>query len=424
MFRFRKTDPKKALANQKREPERYKKERELSQSDRTSDRMKLAKSENTHKEILYYLAENDPNENVRKAVANNLMTPIQASEAIAKDKSVDVRMALVKRLSFLLPDLSADEYSHLYAHVVQALSMLALDEVIKIRRALSSSLKDKAYTPPKVAATLAKDIEKEVAEPILKFCVAIPDKDLIEILKQTKHEWAAVAIAEREKISADVSKAVIDRPDLPKAGASLLKNDGAELTDDLLEYIIEHAKSVPEWHEPLATRKNLPADMLKRIANFVSRSVRNKMLNEHNFDPETKQEIEDAVKRRLNFFTNDKGKPISPEEKLRQLIADEALDEDAISDGLALKEKKFVLKALAHLSQMKLVTVSKIFSTKAPKAIVALAWKSGLTMRFAFQLQKDLAKINHKELVYPKSGNAFPLDENTMQFQLDFFTEE
>ncbi len=37
-------------------------------------------------------------------------------------------------------------------------------ELLKIRKALASTLKDHAYTPPKVAGQLARDVEREVSE--------------------------------------------------------------------------------------------------------------------------------------------------------------------------------------------------------------------------------------------------------------------
>ncbi len=425
MFTFRKskTKSKNLLLSQKRDDKRYESEKELTQSDKISDRMKLAKSEETHKEILYYLAENDENENVRKAVAKNLMTPVQASEVIAKDKSIDVRLALLKRLCHLLPDLQADEYAHLYAHAVQALSVLALDEVLKVRKALASALKDKAYCPPKIATQLAKDVEREVSEPILKYCVAIPDMDLIDILKHAKHEWVARAIAQREQIKEPVSRGVVDRSDFPKAGEDLLNNKSAEINSETYDYIIEKAKELPEWQEPLAFRKDLPMDMLKTIASFVNRKIRAKMLKEHDFDDVTKDEIEETVKRRINFLKDKDGQPITPSQKLKKLIDDNRLDEDAILDAIALRETSFVVKALAHLAKIKAQTAQKIFVTKVPKAIVALSWRAGLSMRFAVKLQTEFAKVPHTDVLYAKSGEQYPLSEDAMLFQLDYFED-
>ena len=138
----------KIKTKQKRDPKRYEKEKEIAESADEKKRISLAKNSKTHQEILYYLAEKDPSVDVRKAVAENASTPLHVSTLLAEDSNIDVRMALAGRLVDLLPDLDHDKHSQLYAYVVQALGTLALDEVLKIRKALSSALKDHAHAPP------------------------------------------------------------------------------------------------------------------------------------------------------------------------------------------------------------------------------------------------------------------------------------
>ena len=135
------------LPVKKSDPARYGDERSLAASLNVQDRLKLAKNPQTHLEILYYLA-GDADDAVRLAVAKNESTPIQAAPVIAKDKSVEVRLALAHRLMALLPELSEEQHSQLYAFAAQALGVLALDEVLKIRLALSSVLKDMDCAPP------------------------------------------------------------------------------------------------------------------------------------------------------------------------------------------------------------------------------------------------------------------------------------
>ena len=129
----------------------YEEQRDALQSANVQERLEMAKNTSTNKEILYYLAEKDPEPSVRKAVLTNKSLPVQASTVLAKDVDQDVRLMLAGRLVDLLPEASKDEQSQLYAFVVQSLGTLALDEVLKIRVALSSTLKDHAHTPPKIA---------------------------------------------------------------------------------------------------------------------------------------------------------------------------------------------------------------------------------------------------------------------------------
>lgn len=418
-----KSDKTQSIPQQKeRDPVRYEKERGLAKSGSLKERKKLAESPNTHLEILYYLAEKDPDAQVRQAVAKNSQTPLQVSEALAKDSDVDVRLTLLKRLCDLLPDLSAEEYSELYAFAAQALGVLALDEVLKVRLALSSALRDKAYAPPKVVAQLARDLERQVSEPILKYCSALPDEELLTILSEHPKDWVIQAIAGREEVSEDVSEAVIKTGDIP-AGGILIQNKGARISDETIATIVEKARELPEWHKPLALRKDLPPDMIKSIALFVSKAVRRLLLENADMDSATKKEVMRTAERRIGFFLDKKGKPVDPLDKLKELIHDNKLNQESIEDAMALRETGFVEAALTHKSGLPAKTIHHILKSKVPKAVVSLVWKAGLDMRFAFKVQKDHLQIKPSELLYPKSGKDWPLTEKEMAWQVEFFSD-
>ena len=263
-------------------------------------RMALAKDEQTSREILYYLAEKDPEPKVREQVAKNKSMPPHVSPILAMDRDVDVRLALAGRLVDLLPHVSEDEQSQLYAFVVQALGTLALDEVLKIRKALFSTLRDHACAPPKIAGQLARDVERDVSEPILRYCAVLSDDDLIDILKSHPASWVVEAVALREHVSEPVSEAVIKTEDRP-AGVALLGNEGAQIGEDLLLLIVEKAKTFPEWQEPIATLKNLPGSVVKELAEIVDSSVRDLLTARDDFDEHTAEEVADIFRRRIDF---------------------------------------------------------------------------------------------------------------------------
>jgi len=398
-----------------RDSEEYQKQKEIAAGDDTKKRMSLAKSTATNREILYYLAEQDPDPEIRKAVIQNDCLPVQASKILAEDEDQDVRLALAGRLVELLPDLDEDKHSQLYAFAVQALGTLALDEVIKIRKALSSTLKDHAHTPPKIAGQLARDIEREVSEPILRFCAALPDEDLLDILKNHPDDWVVETVAQREEVSEEISEAVIETESVT-GGAALIKNEGASITKSLLNIIIEKAKSFPEWQKPMAIRKSLPTDIAKQLAEFADGAVKNLLLNREDFDAETMDEISEVFKRRIDFEEGDQ----TPEDRLEKLIKQKALGEDAISDAVGMRDYDFVKLALAYLARTDVATVSSIFKMKAPKPIIALSWKAGMSMRMALQLQKDIGQVQPDEILYPKDGKDYPLTQDEMNWQLEF----
>ncbi|WP_435641234.1 DUF2336 domain-containing protein [Micavibrio aeruginosavorus] len=422
---------------------RYEIEKQKARSGSLDERLAIAKNPETHPEILYYLAQADPSDDVRHAVAENHATPLQASLLIAKDSSADVRLALAERLVRLLPNLTQEEQAALYAHAVQTLGLLALDEVLKIRKALSATLKDKAYAPPSVVSTLARDVERTVAEPILRFCAAVPDDVLIEILKMHPEDWASEAIAGRDHISGGVSVAVIEHGSAA-AGKTLIENKGADIGPTLLQRIIDRARDLPEWQRSLADHRSLPPEMAEKLAEFANESVRLILVRSGKFDRRTTEEVATAFKRRLGYAANqsDKaidavtdgdspqnvgppdGKPVKSEEEqyayAARMAREGRLDEEMLSDALAMQDYDFIYAAISIMGRVTLADVRRVFALRAPKPIVALSWKAGLSMRMALRLQQDLGRVPPRQLLYPKGGTDYPMDEDELRWQLEF----
>lgn len=412
-----------SLKKQVRDPARYELEKQASTSQDVARRMKIAKNPHTHQEILYYMAENDPDEGVRRAVAKNLATPIIACGVIAQDKNVDVRLALAERLVRMLPELTQEDHSQLYAIAVKALATLAMDEVLRVRVALSSALKDKAYAPIPVVSQLAKDVEREVSEPILRFCMALPDDVLVGILQSMPPSWAVDAIAGRKYVSEDVSAAVIGT-ESKDGGATLLKNKNAKISPKLLQEIVTRARELPEWQEPLAMRKGLPPEIAKILSEFAHDSVRKILIRRSDFDRRTRDEISQALKRRLiHSIASDAAKDAggeTPSQRAADLMKKGKLDESVIADSIALREEEFVIAALAILAKTTPVEVKRVMALNTAKPIVALTWKAGLSMRLALQLQQSIGRVPPRELLYPRNGSDYPMNEQELRWQIDF----
>lgn len=411
------------VMQQVRDPARYEREKQMAATGNITQRMRLALSPRTHQEILYYMSENDTDPSVRRAVARNLAAPIQASMAMAGDHDQDVRLALAERLVRLLPQLSRDDHAQLYAIAVQALNALAQDEVLNIRMALSSTLKNHAFAPPAVVSKLARDVERQVAEPVLRFCAALPDNIILEILGSAPQSWAVEAIAKRKQVSEPVAIAVIDTGD-PAGGRALIENTGAMIPDDLLRDIVQRARYLPEWQTPLALRKGLPADVAALLAEFAHDAVRDILIQRHAFDARTTDKVSKIFHRRLTRAVTNRGDAQTahetPYDRAVRLARAGELSEDVIADALGLQEEEFVIAALACLARTSLPAIRRIFSMHAPKPIVALSWKAGLSMRMALQLQRDMGRVPFQELIYPRNGTDYPLTEDELLWQLDF----
>lgn len=333
---------------------------------------------------------------------------------------VDVRMSLAERLAHLLPHLNRERLSRLYAFVVQALGTIALDEVLKIRIALASALKDYAHTPPKIASALARDVEREVSEPILRFCASLPDEDILELLKGHPDDWVVEAIAKRKKVSPLVAKAVIET-DSRSGGVALIENDGATLTDAALAQIVMQAREFTEWQRPLANRAMLPVSIAKKLAEFVDSAIWEILFAKEEYDREEINDIIRICRRRINFASEKELSSESLEMRLHHLFKDGRLNADIITDALAMGDTQFVRGAMAYLSKTTMQTVDRIFALRRPKPIIALAWKARLPMRLALLLQQEMGQVPHKQVIYPKGGTDYPLTDDELQWQVEFF---
>ncbi len=401
-----------------RDPIRYEKEKAIAQSANVRKRLALAKDPDTHQEILFYLAKEDTDPAVRLAVARNMSTPVQASPLIAADGNEDVRMALARRLVTLLPELGQEDHSQLYAFAVQAFATLALDEVLKIRIALSSALKDQAAAPPAVVGQLAKDVEREVSEPILRYCVVLSDEILLDILSAHPESWKVQAIAGRPSVSSAVSQAVINADDMP-AGKILLRNAGADIGEGLLQDIVEKARVYSDWQGPIAMRKSLPQAVARTLAEFADASVRDILLERADFDQQTIDDIASVMKRRLAFAGEAKPGE-SVDERVSRLEKRGQLNEDAVADALGMHDKEFVVKALARMAKASPETIDGVLRMRKARPMVALSWKAGLSMRLALRLQMELAQVPPKDLMYPRDGTDYPLTDDELRWQLEF----
>ena len=64
--------------------------------------------------------------------------------------------------------------------------------------------------------------------------------------------------------------------------------------------------------------------------------------------------------------------------------------------------------------------VHRAVSLRDAKGIVAIAWKAGLSMRIAMQLQLQFAGVAPGDLVRPAGDAEYPMADDEMCWQLEF----
>lgn len=336
----------------------------------------------------------------------------------AASSDADIRIALADRLVKLLPSIEAEAHSELYGFAVQALTALAQDEVLKVRHALSSALRDYAKAPPAVVARLARDVEREIAEPILRQCIALEDNVLLEILAGHPEPWAIAAIAARPTVSETVTDAVFKAGDMIST-ALMIGNRGAQISRDTLQAIVDGARRNAEWQRPLALSPHLDIDLTRELTGFVSETILDVLKNRSDLDAATRLGVVSIVERRIAYIKHDGGAK-TPAEKVERFARDGRLTPELVHDALAWQERPFAVQAMAKMAGLPADMVERILAAGA-KPIVSLCWKAGFPARMCVDVQRLAGRVQPKDLLYPRGGTEYPLTPDEIAWQLEFF---
>ncbi len=331
----------------------------------------------------------------------------------------DVRASLASKLALLLPTLGRDRRNRVFDLTCVALERLAHDETLVVRVALATAIKDVACAPPSVCWQLAQDVEAVVAEPILKCCANLTDRDLLAFLRNKPPSWALAAIAHRPRVSEPLSSALVDAGD-PTVTGILLDNQGAEIPEPALSDIVEQAKRHTEWQGGLVRRPMLPKRLAVRLASFVDQAALEYLRGRKDLDAATAREVVTVARRRIEWL-RDTDPNETVERRATRLFRKGGLTESAIEDALSWKQIEFARVALSVRSGIPPLLVDKILQSHSGKAVTALAWRADLTMRTAFLLQKEMSTIPPNQFVYPRDGMNYPLTADEMSWQLEFF---
>ena len=423
------------------EPIPYEKARDLAANDKPSVRRELARRSTTQPEVLYFLA-SDETVAVRREIAGNNATPRQADLMLAREVDESVRTGLAAKIARLAPTLASAEQDNLRRVTEEVLEVLARDEATRVRQILSEALKDVASAPHAVIKRLARDVELVVAGPVLEHSPVLSDDDLVEIINSDPVRGALSRISRRGGVNERVCDAIAKAGD-DRAITELLGNDSAQIREETLDRLIDRAPEVEAWHAPLVRRPYLPARAALRLAQFVADALLNTLTERADLDPEAARAVAEAVGRRIaetgggpraggtkgdgkegagkgNGKARGKSGP-TPLERAVALHRDGKLDEDEIAEALGRGDRAFVMASLAVRAGVQVAMVEQVVSTHSAKGVVSLAWKADLSIRMATQLQMRVAGISPRKVLPPASGKRYPMSNEDMEWQLEFF---
>lgn len=332
----------------------------------------------------------------------------------------DVRAQIAHKISLLLPALAESKKDQLLHHVFRVLMLLAEDQLPRVRRMIAEELRDSYAAPSELIRKLAWDEELEVAAPVLEFSPLLGDTDLLEIISHSDIPGVMEAISRRKEVSGDITDAIVrnlTHSRISKEDAriinTLLANKGAKFREDTLEIIVDEAPVYEIWHEALINRPELTSRTINRIARFVSEALIMEMESRGMISSELGHNLTQAIASRLHNPHIDREK--DADRQAIDLFTQGTLDAHYVMAALDNGEREFVISALSLLADIPKPVTKTLVDSGDPKAVTALAWKAGIPMREAIQLQLKLAKIPYTRILYAREGMDYPLAEADMQ---------
>ena len=157
--------------------------------------------------------------------------------------------------------------------------VMVKDAEERVRLALVSHLKNAPELSSDVAVTLAQDASDAVAMPMLEFSEALSDENLVDIVR-TQGSHRQTAIAGRSTVSEAVADVLVDRGD-ETAVATLVGNEGADLTDQTMHKVVDKFGDSEAVQEPLVMRSTLPIAVSERLVAKVSDKLVDRLVTHH-----------------------------------------------------------------------------------------------------------------------------------------------
>jgi uncharacterized protein (DUF2336 family) len=412
----------KRLLKVKELPEKlsYEQARSVLESRKQQLEEELAERADAEPEMLYYLAERGAPA-VRRKVAANAGAPAAANRFLAEDTDPEVRVELAQKIGRLLPDLLASERERVCELTLETLQRLASDQLTRVRAILAAEIKSLDCAPKDIVLALAHDVEETVSIPVLEYSPLLSDNDLLEIIASARAQSALAAVARRRGVSERVSEVIVASLDV-EAVSALLANPNARIRENTMERIIDHAEAIADWQGPLVKRSDLSLRALRRIAGFVGAALIRELMEHSCVDEDCILHLKRCLRERLD---HDEEEAETKEDKARAAVLAArdrgALDEHYVEEAVESGQRDIAMEALALLSDAQRSVIERIFSSRSSKAITALAWKAGLSMRIGFKIQTMLLKLPADELLPARAGVAFPLSEEEMRWHLSYF---
>jgi hypothetical protein len=392
--------------------------------------------------ILRELAD-DPSVTVRVSLALNPALPPHIGAILAADTDARVRTILSRKLAPLTSELSHEARQRVQKDAVASLTAMVADAALRVRANIALAVRDLADGPREIVLRLAHDPAVMVCEPVIRFSPMLTREDLVTLITSGPPPSTILAVANRPKIGAAVSDAIVDTADTAAIGA-LLANRTAQIREATLDALAAQSEEQTGWQEPLVHRPHLPPLAQRMLSEIVTGHLLETLAARRDLDPKVGQALRAALLRGPRSAPVLGQAPPGPAASLTAWAAgirrvgsggqaankqapDPATmrdprmqDDHPILDALRRDATPAASAMLAERADVPVSVIERACDLRSAKAIVSLAWKAGMSPQTAVVLQTMLARLSPELILRPDPNGEFALSEEEMRWQLSF----
>lgn len=231
------------------------------------------------------------------------------------------------------------------------------DAAVRVREALSDSLKDNPSVPHDVAAALAKDVES-VAMPMIESSSVLTDEDLVEIVN-TRSADHQKAVAGRAVVSERVADALVDTDD-EDVVATLVGNNGASLNEGTFDRVLDKFGASQKVNAPMAQRQDLPVGVSERLVTMVSEQLRDHIMTHHEISPTTATDLLLESREKATVSLVEGGDQRTVQQLVDQLEVNGRLTPTLMLRALCMGDTTFFEVALAKKAKIPVINAYKL----------------------------------------------------------------
>ncbi|MBI5162599.1 MAG: DUF2336 domain-containing protein [Magnetospirillum sp.] len=251
--------------------------------------------------------------------------------------------------------------------------LMVKDAEVRVREALARQLKENPMVPHDVAMALASDVDA-VALPFIELSEVLTDEDLVEIIRsQDQHKQ--VAVAKRAHVSASVADALVDSGN-ENAVATLVANEGADLSDTILARVVETYGGSEVVGKPMVERRNLPVTVAERLMTRISENLRRQLIERQDLTPEMATALLLHAREMAVLGIADVETDVV--KLVEHLHRNNRLTPSIILRAVCMGDVTFFEVALARLARVKLENARTLIHDAGKRGFQALFDKAGL----------------------------------------------